>query len=168
MSTTIETHVEIDKDGRAWITGANTKVSEVVLDKLAYGWTQRRCNYSTPTFLYRKFMPLSPTTTTTSPTSIERSSNSSTNIGKPGPRPKTHPCEENCAAWVSYLERSPVHGRSRTVWHYSSRLCDLASTVSRPTIVFALLPGRNIILTASCWLSLSDNLQLVVTLATTS
>jgi len=36
----IETsHIELDSDGRAWITGANTKVIEVVLDKLAYGWS---------------------------------------------------------------------------------------------------------------------------------
>jgi len=32
-------HVEIDSTGRAWIAGANTKVIEVVLDKLAYGWS---------------------------------------------------------------------------------------------------------------------------------
>lgn len=32
-------HIELDSDGRAWITGANTKVVEVVLDKLAYGWS---------------------------------------------------------------------------------------------------------------------------------
>jgi len=48
MSTTIETHVEIDKDGRAWITGANTKVSEVVLDKLAYGWSPEEMQLQHP------------------------------------------------------------------------------------------------------------------------
>jgi len=31
-------HIEIDDDGVAWIAGANTKVAEVVVDKLAYGW----------------------------------------------------------------------------------------------------------------------------------
>jgi len=31
-------HVEIDDKGVAWIAGANTKVAEVVVEKLAYGW----------------------------------------------------------------------------------------------------------------------------------
>jgi uncharacterized protein (DUF433 family) len=39
MSTVATTHIELDAEGRAWITGANTKVIEVVLDKLAYGWS---------------------------------------------------------------------------------------------------------------------------------
>lgn len=38
MSTIITSHIELDNDGRAWIAGANTKVIEVVLDKLAWGW----------------------------------------------------------------------------------------------------------------------------------
>ena len=29
--------IELDDRGVAWITGANTKVIEVVLDKIAYG-----------------------------------------------------------------------------------------------------------------------------------
>jgi len=39
MSTVITSHIEIDAEGRAWITGANTKVIEIVLDKLAWGWS---------------------------------------------------------------------------------------------------------------------------------
>jgi uncharacterized protein (DUF433 family) len=38
MSTVIPSHIELDAGGRAWIAGANTKVSEIVLDKLAWGW----------------------------------------------------------------------------------------------------------------------------------
>ena len=38
MSTTIASHIEIDDRGGAWITGANTKVIEVIGDKIAYGW----------------------------------------------------------------------------------------------------------------------------------
>lgn len=38
MPTTVTSHIEIDDCGVAWITGANTKVVEVVRDKLAYGW----------------------------------------------------------------------------------------------------------------------------------
>ena len=39
MSTIITSHIEIDEEGRAWIAGANTKVIEIVLDKLAWGWS---------------------------------------------------------------------------------------------------------------------------------
>ena len=38
MPTTVTSHIEIDDHGVAWITGANTKVVEVVRDKLAHGW----------------------------------------------------------------------------------------------------------------------------------
>ena len=39
MATMVVSHIEIDEEGVAWIAGANTKVAEVVLDKLAYGWS---------------------------------------------------------------------------------------------------------------------------------
>jgi uncharacterized protein (DUF433 family) len=32
-------HIEVDKRGVAWIAGTTTKVIEVVLDKLAHGWS---------------------------------------------------------------------------------------------------------------------------------
>lgn len=38
MSTVVTSHIEFDAEGRAWITGAGTKVIEIALDKLAYGW----------------------------------------------------------------------------------------------------------------------------------
>lgn len=38
MATTVTSHVKIDDRDVAWITGSNTKVIEVVQDKLAYGW----------------------------------------------------------------------------------------------------------------------------------
>ncbi len=31
--------IELDERGRPWISGANTKVIEVALDKIAYGWS---------------------------------------------------------------------------------------------------------------------------------
>src|SRR2546427_1402099 len=40
--------VEIDDQGVAWITGANTKVIEVVLDKLAYGWSPEEIHFQHP------------------------------------------------------------------------------------------------------------------------
>lgn len=39
MSTVVASHIELDAEGRAWIAGANTKVIEIVLDKLAWGWS---------------------------------------------------------------------------------------------------------------------------------
>ena len=38
MPTTVATHICLDDRGRPWIEGTNTKVVEVVLDKVAYGW----------------------------------------------------------------------------------------------------------------------------------
>jgi uncharacterized protein (DUF433 family) len=32
-------HIYLDEEGRAWIDDTNTKVIEVVLDKLAYSWS---------------------------------------------------------------------------------------------------------------------------------
>ncbi|QQS46326.1 MAG: DUF433 domain-containing protein [Acidobacteriota bacterium] len=39
MSTLVTPHIELDDQGRAWVVGANTKVIEIVMDKLAWGWT---------------------------------------------------------------------------------------------------------------------------------
>ena len=49
MATTIvSTHIEIDDKGVASITGANTKVVEVVLDRLAYGWSPEEIHFQHP------------------------------------------------------------------------------------------------------------------------
>ena len=48
MSSVATTHIEIDERGIAWITGANTKVIEVVLDKLAYGWSPEEIHFQHP------------------------------------------------------------------------------------------------------------------------
>ncbi|HEX4997226.1 MAG TPA: DUF433 domain-containing protein [Terriglobia bacterium] len=40
--------IEIDDQGVAWITGVNTKVIEVVLDKLAYGWSPEEMRLQHP------------------------------------------------------------------------------------------------------------------------
>ncbi len=49
MATSVTTtHIEIDETGVAWITGANTKVIEVVLDKLAYGWSPEEIHFNVP------------------------------------------------------------------------------------------------------------------------
>jgi uncharacterized protein (DUF433 family) len=44
----VASHIEIDDQGVAWITGANTKVIEVVLDKIAYGWSPEEMHFQHP------------------------------------------------------------------------------------------------------------------------
>lgn len=39
MATVATTHIEIDDQGVAWVGDTNTKVIEVVLDKIAHGWS---------------------------------------------------------------------------------------------------------------------------------
>ena len=39
MAQTTTAHIYLDDRGRAWIDDTHTKVIEVVLDKLAYGWS---------------------------------------------------------------------------------------------------------------------------------
>ena len=48
MATGLTTQIEVDATGVAWIVGANTKVREVVLDKLAYGWSAEEMHFQHP------------------------------------------------------------------------------------------------------------------------
>jgi uncharacterized protein (DUF433 family) len=48
MPLSVSTQIEIDESGAAWITGANTRVIEVVLDKLAYGWSPEEIHFQHP------------------------------------------------------------------------------------------------------------------------
>src|ERR1700745_668754 len=48
MSTGMTTQIEIDARGVAWVAGANTKVKEIVLDKLAYGWSPEEMHFQHP------------------------------------------------------------------------------------------------------------------------
>ena len=45
MPTGLSTQIEIDANGEAWIAGAKTKVKEVVLDKLAHGWSPEEMHF---------------------------------------------------------------------------------------------------------------------------
>ena len=47
MKSTVS-QIEIYEKGVAWIAGANTKVIEVVLDKLAYGWSPEEAHFRHP------------------------------------------------------------------------------------------------------------------------
>ena len=46
MATGLTTQIEVDGTGIAWIAGTNTKVKEVVLDKLAYAGARRKYTFS--------------------------------------------------------------------------------------------------------------------------
>lgn len=48
MVAVLNSLIEIDENSVAWITGANTKVIEVVLDKLAYGWSPEEMHRQHP------------------------------------------------------------------------------------------------------------------------
>jgi uncharacterized protein (DUF433 family) len=39
MPTTVATHIVLDERGRPWVEGTDTKVIEIVLNMLAYGWS---------------------------------------------------------------------------------------------------------------------------------
>ena len=48
MVAVLNSLIELDEHGVPWITGANTKVVEVVLDKMAYGWSPEEMHWQHP------------------------------------------------------------------------------------------------------------------------
>lgn len=48
MSTKVVNHIHLDDRGVAWIDDTNTKVIEVVLDKLAYGFSPEEIHFQHP------------------------------------------------------------------------------------------------------------------------
>ena len=48
MTTIAHPHVWLDPRGVAWIDDANVKVIEVVLDRLAYGWSPEEIHFQHP------------------------------------------------------------------------------------------------------------------------
>jgi uncharacterized protein (DUF433 family) len=48
MVAVLNSLIEIDNEGIPWISGANTKVVEVVLDKMAYGWSPEEMHFQHP------------------------------------------------------------------------------------------------------------------------
>ena len=47
MSSLISS-IELDQRGVAWLVGTNTKVIEVVMDKLAHGWSPEEIHFQHP------------------------------------------------------------------------------------------------------------------------
>ncbi len=48
MTVAFATHIEIDREGIAWIAGTKVKVTEIVLDKMAYGWNPEDIRFQHP------------------------------------------------------------------------------------------------------------------------
>jgi uncharacterized protein (DUF433 family) len=48
MPTETATHIWLDDRGVAWIDQTNIKVVEVVMDKLAYGWSPEEIHFQHP------------------------------------------------------------------------------------------------------------------------
>ncbi len=48
MSTTVHLQIELDEQGVAWISGTQTKVIEVVLDKLTHGSSPEEIHFQHP------------------------------------------------------------------------------------------------------------------------
>src|SRR5262249_17225732 len=46
--TPVSTLIEVDQEGGAWVSGANVKVIEVALDKLAHGWSPEEIHFQHP------------------------------------------------------------------------------------------------------------------------
>jgi uncharacterized protein (DUF433 family) len=43
-----QSHIWLDERGRAWVDDTNTKVIEIVLDRVAYGWTAEEMHENHP------------------------------------------------------------------------------------------------------------------------
>jgi len=48
MSAIATSHIKLDAQGVAWIDDTNVKVIEVVLDRLAYGWSSEEIHFQHP------------------------------------------------------------------------------------------------------------------------
>ena len=48
MTAVFTTHLELDSYGVAWIGDTRVKVIEVVLDKIAYGWSPEEIHFQNP------------------------------------------------------------------------------------------------------------------------
>jgi uncharacterized protein (DUF433 family) len=42
------TQIELDSQGVAWVGGTRVKVTEIVLDKMAYGWSPEEIHFQHP------------------------------------------------------------------------------------------------------------------------
>lgn len=48
MTASLSTQIEIDGRGVAWIAGTRVKVIEIVMDKMAHGWSPEEIHFQHP------------------------------------------------------------------------------------------------------------------------
>jgi uncharacterized protein (DUF433 family) len=48
VTAILATQIELDAEGVAWIGGTKTKVTEIVLDKMAHGWSPEEIHFQHP------------------------------------------------------------------------------------------------------------------------
>ena len=48
MTSVKTSHISLDDRGAAWIEGTNTKVTEVVIEKIAFGWSPEELHRQHP------------------------------------------------------------------------------------------------------------------------
>jgi uncharacterized protein (DUF433 family) len=48
VTAVFATQIEVDTDGVAWVAGTKTKVVEIVLDKIAFGWSPEEIHFQHP------------------------------------------------------------------------------------------------------------------------
>ena len=48
MTAAFTTQIELDGEGIAWIGGTKVKVTEIVLDKIAHGWSPEEMHFQHP------------------------------------------------------------------------------------------------------------------------
>ena len=48
MNAVFATQIELDDEGVAWIGGTKVKVTEIVLDKISYGWSPEEIHFQHP------------------------------------------------------------------------------------------------------------------------
>src|SRR5271167_4701510 len=48
VNVVFTTQIELDDRGVAWLAGAQVKIAEIVLDKLAYGWSPEEIHFQHP------------------------------------------------------------------------------------------------------------------------
>ena len=48
MTVVFATQIELDSQGVAWVGGTKVKVTEIVLDKVAYGWSPEEIHFQHP------------------------------------------------------------------------------------------------------------------------
>ena len=73
MTVVFATQIKLDSQGVAWIGGTKMKVTEIVLDKVAYGWSPEEIHFQHPALSLAQIHAALTSTARTRATSTRRS-----------------------------------------------------------------------------------------------